>query len=191
MVMVRPRPGNFNYTALEFESMLADIQAIRDAGAQGVVLGVLQADMTIDVARTNQLVLAARPMLVTFHRAFDLTPDPYAALEQLVEAGVDRVLTSGQAVTAVEGLACIRKLVKQSDGRLTVLAGGGIRPQNVESLISQGGLQEIHSSAFRPQLSVGESDQAKNVVGGTGDEQNAQLDTKKIKRMVEALNRFR
>ena len=148
MCMVRPREGDFCYTDAELGGMLADIDAYKAFGATGVVFGVLSPDGTVDEVRTARLITRARPMTVTFHRAFDVTRDPREALDALLRLGVDRLLTSGQRATAPEGAALIAKLVRRSAGRLTVLPGCGITPENVGALISSTGVHEVHATAF-------------------------------------------
>ncbi len=148
MCMVRPREGDFCYTDAEFATMLSDIEAYKAAGVSGVVFGVLMPDGTIDKLRTAALVARARPMLVTFHRAFDVTVDSYAALEDLISLGIDRVLTSGQAATAPLGAEVIAKLVEQAAGRIIILPGCGIEPGNVVELIRATGVTEVHATAF-------------------------------------------
>jgi copper homeostasis protein len=143
-VMIRPRGGDFLYSDAEVEVASRDIEVARRYGAGGVVLGLLARDGSVDVPRTRLLVDAARPLAVTFHRAFDVCRDPAAALEALVALGVDRVLTSGQRATAAAGLGRIRDLVRQADGRMTIMAGGGIREENVEAIVRGGGVREIH-----------------------------------------------
>jgi copper homeostasis protein len=145
-VMIRPRPGDFLYDADEFEVMRRDIMRCRELGAEAVVLGLLSADGTIDRSRTAALTALARPMDVVFHRAFDRTPDADAALEALIELGIDRVLTSGQAPTAFDGIATLARLVARAAGRITVLAGGGVRPENARAIVEGSGVSEIHSS---------------------------------------------
>ncbi len=147
MVMVRPRGGDFLYSALEFASMRDDVAALRETGAAGVVFGCLTASGQVDEERTRELVDAARPLSVTFHRAFDMTDDPAAALEALVRCGVDRVLTSGQALTAVEGLPVLRRLVAQAAGRIVVMGCGALRPDAIGKVIREAGLTEVHFSA--------------------------------------------
>jgi copper homeostasis protein len=144
--MVRPRGGDFLYSALEFASMLDDIAVMRDAGVAGVVFGCLTADGRVDEARTRALTERARPLGVTFHRAFDMTDDPSAALEALIRCGVDRVLTTGQALTALEGLATLRRLVEQAAGRIVVMACGGLRPDNIGTVVRETGVPELHFS---------------------------------------------
>jgi copper homeostasis protein len=143
-VMIRPRGGDFLYSDIELDVMHRDIVLARQLGADGVVLGLLLKNGTVDAVRTAALVRAARPLDVTFHRAIDVARDPDDALEALVVAGVDRVLTSGQAPTAPQGARVIARLVQRSAGRIVVLAGGGIDERNVRGLVQRTGVQEVH-----------------------------------------------
>lgn len=152
-VMIRPRGGDFLYSDLELEVMLRDIAVAKELGAQGVVFGVLQADSRLDTPRTRRLIEAARPMQVTFHRAFDMVADPHYALDELIQLGVDRLLTSGQEATALEGVDLIRDLIRQANGRLIVMPGGGIHERNVARIVAETGATEVHFSARRPQVS--------------------------------------
>lgn len=146
-VMIRPRGGDFLYSDLEFAVMREDIRMARELGADGVVFGLLTPDGKVDRDRTAALIEQARPLNVTFHRAFDVCRDPEAALETLVELGVDRVLTSGQEATCLEGLALLAALNRQAAGRITVLAGGGLTPRNVAHIVEATGVTEVHLSA--------------------------------------------
>ena len=128
MVIIRPRGGDFLYSDAEFETVLADIEICRSTGADGVVIGFLNADGTVDTKRTKQAVAAARPMSVTFHRAFDMTRNPGEALEALIDCGIDRVLTSGQKPTAEEGVETLKALVEQAGERITILVCGTPSP---------------------------------------------------------------
>ena len=148
MAMVRPREGDFCYTDGEVASMRADVVAFRKAGVDGVVFGLLHPDGTVDAERTAELIALARPMSVTFHRAFDRTPDPLAALDTLIALGVDRVLTSGLAPTAHEGAPLLRRLVQRAAGRVVILPAVGIRPDNVAALVAATGVGEVHATAF-------------------------------------------
>ncbi len=148
VVLIRPRGGDFLYTGEEFEVMLRDTAAAREAGAYGVATGVLTADGRVDPERTARLIAAARPLRVTFHRAFDMTRDPRKALETLIELGVDRVLTSGRKRTVPEGLELIRELVGQAAGRISVMPGGGVRESNVRRILELTGAGEVHFTAF-------------------------------------------
>ena len=143
-VLVRPRGGDFLYSAAELAVMLEDIAHAKEAGAHGIVTGVLRVDGEIDAERTRDLIAAARPLRVTFHRAFDVSRDAGRALETLIALGVDRVLTSGQAATAPEGTETIAGLVRQAAGRIVVLPGGGITVDNVADLVRATGVTEVH-----------------------------------------------
>ncbi|WP_169978831.1 copper homeostasis protein CutC [Tautonia rosea] len=142
-VLIRPGGGDFVVSEVEFQAMRHDIATARSLGAAGVVLGVLRPDGTIDQERSGALIADARPMSVTFHRAFDQVPDPFEALETLIDLGVDRVLTSGQAESARLGISVLAELHARSAGRIIVLAGGRIRASDVQSLVAPG-LSELH-----------------------------------------------
>src|ERR1043166_2578727 len=143
-VLIRPRGGDFLYDAEEMNVMLRDIGEAKQRGARGVVLGVLSADGRVDTNRTRMLIDAARPLEVTFHRAFDLTRDPAEALDALIALGVERVLTSGQAATAEAGIPEIARMAKQAAGRIAVLARGGINEGNAARIVRETGVREIH-----------------------------------------------
>jgi copper homeostasis protein len=145
-VLVRPRPGDFVYTNAEHLVMLGQIGQAKRAGAAGIVTGALTAREEIDQIRTAELIVAARPLLVTFHRAFDACRDLSASLEQLIALGVDRLLTSGGAATATEGAEQIRALVAQAKGRIGILPGGGITPETAARLVRETGVREVHFS---------------------------------------------
>ncbi len=148
-VIIRPRGGDFLFSPEEFAVMAADIETARAEGADGVVIGQLTADGLIDVPRTRELMSIARPMAVTFHRAFDMTPDPFAALETLITLGVERVLTSGQEASVLEGLPLITELVKRAGDRIIVMPGGGITPRNVDRIVGAAKPSEIHFAALQ------------------------------------------
>ena len=145
--MVRPRAGDFRYSTAEHAKMLVEIRRAKDAGARGIVTGALRPDGTIDEPRTRELIAAARPLPVTFHRAFDECGDAVKALETVIALGATRVLTSGGAATAPEGAATIAKLVQLAAGRIGILAGGGITGRNVAALVRATGVHEVHLSA--------------------------------------------
>jgi copper homeostasis protein len=142
-VIVRPRAGDFCYSDVELEVMERDIAAAKALGVNGVVIGILKEDGAIDVERTRRLVDAARPMSVTFHRAFDMSRDPHEALEALVALGIERVLTKGQEDSIWEGLDLVARLVAQAGERLIVMPGGG-RERNVRAVVERTGAREIH-----------------------------------------------
>jgi copper homeostasis protein len=146
-VLIRPRGGDFCYSELEMEVMRLDILAAKSAGANGVVLGLLRPDGCVDEERTAELVALARPMSVSFHRAFDLARDPHEALEAVCQLGIERILTSGQKPSALEGAACIARLVEQAGKRVIILAGGGINETNIVELAAITGVQEVHFAA--------------------------------------------
>jgi copper homeostasis protein len=146
-VIIRPRPGDFLYDENEMEVMREDIRVAKDLGADGVVIGCLTAEGEIDKARTKELLSLARPMNVTFHRAFDMCRDPQKGLEDLIALGVDRVLTSGQEASCLEGLELIAALQKQAAGRIIVMPGGGITPRNLQRIVKGTGVNEVHLSA--------------------------------------------
>ena len=145
-VMVRLRPGTFVCTAAEVDLMAAEIAGLEHAGVAGIVLGLLTPEGAVDVEATRRLAAAARPMAVTFHRAFDEVRDQGAALEQLLALGIDRILTSGGARDAHAGRAAIRALVDRAAGRIVVMAGGGVRPHNAAAILAETGVRELHGS---------------------------------------------
>ena len=151
-VIIRPRGGDFCYTGIEFEVMKYDIEQAKRLGANGVVIGLLNPNGSVDMARTAALVELARPLSVTFHRAFDMSRDPREALETLISLGIDRVLTTGQESSALEGLDLITELVRQAANRVIIMPGlsGAISERNVRKIITQSGVKEIHTTAGTP-----------------------------------------
>jgi copper homeostasis protein len=145
--MIRPRGGDFCYTDEEFAVMECDLVMAKELGADVIVLGLLNPDGTVDVERTGKLVQLARPLPVTFHRAFDMARDPFEALEAIVDLGIERVLTSGQERSAVEGLELITELVGKAAGRIIVMPGGGVTERNLQRILRHTGAREIHGSA--------------------------------------------
>ncbi|MGB0929997.1 MAG: copper homeostasis protein CutC, partial [Chitinophagales bacterium] len=146
-VLIRPRGGHFCYNEIEMEVMLADIEFAKQTGVDGVVLGILQSDGRIDIERTRQLVEAAKPLETTFHRAFDVCANPFEALEQIIDLGIDRILTSGQEQTAILGANFIQQLVKQATNRIVIMPGAGINAQNIVALQQITQAKEFHLSA--------------------------------------------
>lgn len=144
-VLIRPRGGGFVYSADEIEVMKRDVRFARSEGAAGIVTGALDEKGRVDIVTTRALIEAAGGLSVTFHRAFDAACDLSEALEMLIDAGVSRVLTSGGANTALEGAHTIGRLVDQSNGRIIIVAGGGIRAHNVREVIARTGVTEIHA----------------------------------------------
>jgi len=146
-VMLRPRGGDFLYSNYEFHIMKRDLYQCQKLSVDGVVFGILKADGTIDKKRCAELVRIAKPLKVTCHRAFDMTRDPFEALEDCIEVGFDRILTSGQCATAIEGAELIRQLTISAGERIKIMAGSGIRDHNVKQLVETTGVKEIHFSA--------------------------------------------
>lgn len=146
-VIIRPRGGNFCYSDIEFNVMKEDIEAAKSVGVDGIVTGILNTDGTIDTSRTNSLVQIANPIPVTFHRAFDHTKDPFDSLELLVDIGVSRILSSGKAPSAIEGLSLLKQLQEKAKNRISIMAGGGINHENVQLIINQTQIQEIHAGS--------------------------------------------
>lgn len=146
-VLIRPRGGDFVYSDVEIEVMQRDLALARRLGAKGVVYGALRADGSVDVERTKALLGVSRPLSVTFHRAFDFTPDADAALDTLIALGIDRVLTSGQAPTAVEGTRTLARLVTRAAGRIRILAAGGLTEENIAGVVASTGVPEVHVRA--------------------------------------------
>ena len=144
--IIRPRGGDFLYTKDEFEIMKNDIKLCNELGCEGIVIGLLNMDGTIDMTRTSELIELAYPMDVTFHRAFDRCKDPFIALEELIEIGCQRILTSGQKPTVSEGVDMIAELNRKADDRIIILPGSGVRKDNIKMLAEKTGCIEFHSS---------------------------------------------
>lgn len=136
--MIRPRGGDFCYSEDEISVMQADILMAKELGCEGIVLGILQPNGQVNIAETKALVDLAKPMQVTFHRAIDMTSDYLKALEDIIETGCDRILTSGQKNTAIEGIKAIENLVKQAGGRIQIMAGSGVNANNAQMIIYAG-----------------------------------------------------
>src|ERR1700690_437555 len=149
-VIIRPRGGDFYYSADEVAAMQRDVLMAKQLAADGVVVGMLDLDGNVDVPRTRQLVELARPLKVTFHRAFDMSADLRRSVEHIVETGADRILTSGGAPTALEGGATPRDLVEAAGGRVIIMACGGIDDQNIKTIVTKTGVREIHVGLRSP-----------------------------------------
>ncbi len=146
--IIRPRGGDFCYSDEEFAVMLRDVEFCGRSGCDGVVIGILKCDGTVDMERCTELVALAHSfgMGVTFHRAFDVSCDLNRALEDIIALGCERILTSGGAATALQGIEVIRELVRQSAGRITIMAGSGVTPENAAAIVLQTGVSEIHGT---------------------------------------------
>ena len=145
-IIIRPRGGDFCYSELEFEIMKKDIEFAKKLGVNGIVIGILNPDGTIDTLRTKLLVELAKPMSVTFHRAFDVTKDPFKALEDIIECSCDRVLTSGQENKAIEGVSLIKTLVEKAENRIIIMPGSGINEKNIQEIYQKTKAIEFHAS---------------------------------------------
>ncbi|HLX90550.1 MAG TPA: copper homeostasis protein CutC [Puia sp.] len=145
--IIRPRGGDFLYDDEEFTIMLADVMLCKEIGCDGVVIGMLTPHAMVDKKHCAKLVEMAYPLGVTFHRAFDWTSDPHQALEDIIEIGCERILTSGQRPTAAEGIDLIAELIRQADSRITIMPGSGVRAANISQLAEKTGAVEFHSSA--------------------------------------------
>ena len=149
-VMIRPRGGDFLFDDDEFTIMRSDIETAKAEGADGVVIGLLTAAGEVDMARTRELIALARPLSITFHRAFDMTPEPFRALDMVIELGVDRVLTSGQEASVLEGLPLIVELIERAGDRIAIMPGGGITARNIDRILAAARPREIHFAALEP-----------------------------------------
>lgn len=152
MVMIRPRVGGFCYTQAEMAVMLRDTKLAVGHGADGLVFGILTPDGLVDVERCRRIIELAQGRQTVFHRTFDVTPDPLKALDQLIELGFTRVLTSGQEKTAPEGIELIRKLIVHACDRIEILPGSGLRTHNIRAFVEQTKAKQIHFSAFGQRL---------------------------------------
>jgi copper homeostasis protein len=145
--IIRPRAGNFFYDKEEIEVMKKDIEMCKQLGCNGVSTGVLQHHAEVDKELLKRIVEWAHPMKITFHRAFDFTPDPFKSLEDIIECGCERILTSGQETVAVDGLELISKLIKTAGDRIVIMPGAGIRASNIERVVRKTGATEYHTAA--------------------------------------------
>lgn len=154
-VMIRPRDGDFIYSEADFAQMIADVEAVRDAGLDGVVFGACLDGGALDEAALQRLIDASGPLGKTLHRAFDLTPDPFAALESAIALGFDTILTSGMAPTALDGAGLIAELVSRAEGRIEIMAGAGVSPDSAAELIERTGVRIIHGSGAKVERDYG------------------------------------
>jgi copper homeostasis protein len=148
-VMIRPRGSDFFYSGLEFEIMKEDIRMCKDLGADGVVFGLLLPDGNVDVDRTRELVELAKPMSITFHRAFDMTPEPFRSLSEIIGLGVDRILTAGQQNKAPDGIDLIKKIIEKANNRIIIMPGAGINELNILRIRNATGAKEFHLTGRR------------------------------------------
>jgi copper homeostasis protein len=144
-VMIRPRGGDFCYSAEEFDIMRRDIRMAKQLGANGVVFGLLNVDGSVEVERTRELVELARPLNVTYHRAFDMARDLDKSLEDVISTGADRILTSGATVAASDAVSTLKRLISAAGDRVIILVGGGMKPHSAPKVVAETGAKEIHA----------------------------------------------
>lgn len=190
-IIIRPRGGDFLYSDVEHRAMLHDIEMAKKLGVNGVVIGCLKADGTINMARNKELIDAAQGMNVTFHRAFDMCKDPFESLEQIIELGCDTILTSGQKPTAIEGVSLLSELVAKANNRIIIMPGSGVNEDNIAILAKETKATEFHFSAREPIDSKMKYRNPNLKMGGTVvsiDEfvQNI-TDAEKVKRTIDKL----
>ena len=192
-VLIRPRGGDFLYSDLEFEVMKRDITFCKENGVKGVVLGILHDNGTVDVERTSELVNAAAPMIVTFHRAFDMVNDPVQAIEDVISTGCRRILTSGHANKAWDGRDMISNLVSAAQGRIIIMAGSGINSENAKMLVLHTGVKEIHTSARSTFPSKMKYHQKNIFMGGLPEVPEfliSQTDSRKVNLIVQSVSKI-
>jgi len=190
MAMVRPRAGGFCYSGTDFAAMQRDASLLLEHGADGVVFGILDSDGSVDTRRCGKMIELANGRTTVFHRAFDVVPDPMRALDELIEVGFTRVLTSGQQKTAVEGSEPIRKLIDQARGRIEVLPGGGVRAHNVLRLVDTTHCTQVHMTAFsaRTDPSTSISPLTFGSVPGSPSSSYEHVDRETVRQMREILD---
>jgi copper homeostasis protein len=190
--LIRPRGSDFLYTDIEFDTMIADVKYCIEAGCDGIVIGMLNADGTIDKERCTQLVQLAKQagLGVTFHRAFDMCVNLFHALEDIIEIGCERILTSGGRSTAMEGARVITELVKKAKGRISIMAGSGITEINAADLIMITGVNEIHSTLVAPVKSKMQYKNDHIIMGSTyGDEYGYDATSaERVKNLLKKVN---
>jgi copper homeostasis protein len=190
-VLIRPRGGDFLYDDLEFEIMLTDVKYCIEAGCDGIVTGVLNADGSIDKERSAILVNLAKQagLGVTFHRAFDMCDDMHQAMEDIIELGCERILTSGGKSTAMEGAHTIANLVKKAAGRIIIMPGSGVNEKNVADLVQYTNVAEVHSSA-RVRVESKMDYKNDSIIMGDNDDEyiNAVTDTERVKLILKLAN---
>ena len=182
--IIRANGGDFFYNEDEFEVMQKDVLMCKQLGFEGVVIGLLNKDATVDIQRTKRLVELVYPLEVTFHRAFDRAKDPFKALEDIIACGCQRILTSGQVPNAFDGKELIKKLIEQADDRIIIMPGSGVRSSNIKELADYTGAKELHSSARKNTASTMEF-----INEGMNETlYNITVDVDEVRRMKAALN---
>ena len=182
--IIRPRGGDFHYSDDEFEIMKTDVLLCKSLGCDGVVFGLLNVDGQVDIERTKLLTQMAYPMRVTFHRAFDRANNPQQALEDIIQCGCDRILTSGQQPTAMDGKLLIAELIQQADDRIELMPGSGLRADNIAGIAKATGATAFHSSARIKKLSSMQYTQPNM----QEQLETVMIDEQEVKNMIHALN---
>lgn len=184
--IIRPRGGDFFYSDAEFEVMKADVQICKTLGCDGVVIGILHADGTVNKPRCRELVQLAYPMGVTFHRAFDRVKDAAQALEDIIEIGCERILTSGLVPNALDGAGTLAALIQQADDRIIIMPGSGVRADNIIELAQKTGAIEFHTSA---RMNIESKMDHKNE-GMQESLRSVSLDVDEVKKIIVQLKNF-
>lgn len=188
--IIRPRGGDFLYTDLEFQLMKADIRSCKSLNCDGVVIGILKADGSVDTKRCAELIELAKPMSVTFHRAFDMSNNMEKALEDIIELGCERILTSGGESSAFKGAETIAKLIKQAAGRIIIMPGAGVSTDNITELMQTTGASEFHASAKQPVKSNMQFRNPRLSMGSITDEFSYDLtNADRVKMLIELANK--
>jgi len=192
-VIIRPRGGDFLYSGLEFETMLKDIHTVKKLGVDGIAVGVLSADGSVDKAGMKEIISLAKPLSVTFHRAFDCVEDPFGSLDTLMELGVERVLTSGLKKSALEGKEMIAWLVEYAAGRIIIMPGGGINYLNIKDIVKITKAREYHlsgKSVCNSQMVFRNNEVKFNSQSAISEYDYIESDVGKIKSVVDLVNKF-
>ena len=188
-VIIRPRGGDFLYNKTEFEIMKSDIHFCGKTGCDGVVIGMLNSDGSVDKERNSELVKIAKEysMGVTFHRAFDRCADLFAALETIIELGCERILTSGGYDSVIEGTEVIRMLIKKAAERIIIMPGAGVTPENAACLIQKTGAKELHGT-FRSRFPSSMQYRNKKLSNQNEEYELLLTDAEKIKALITAIS---
>lgn len=190
-VIIRPRGGEFLYSPLELDIMEHDIHYAKQAGADGVVFGCLTPDGSIDQIAIKRLMKASEGLSVTFHRAFDHCKDPFQALEQIIDLGCDRILTSGQQPTAEKGIALLKELIAKAGNSIVILPGSGINKNNIKNIAESTGATEFHFSAREPidsKMIYRKPEISMNSIPGMDDYVFNATTPEKVREIIEAAN---
>ena len=190
-ILIRPRGGDFSYSDSEFEIMKKDIEFAKKSGVNGVVFGILLENGNVDKERIIELIQLARPMSVTFHRAFDVCSDPFVALEDIIACGCDRILTSGQHNKAIDAINLLSELIKKADNRIIIMPGSGINETNISKLFKKTKAKEYHASLRKTidsKMSFRKESVNMNSLKNIPEYEISITDTERVKKTIEILN---